>query len=69
MSNLWIFNFLFFSMALSLILFILSYLLSQKNPYRGKISSYECGFAAIYQPTNPFTIKFFVIGIIFLIFD
>lgn len=69
MSNLWIFNFLFSSLVLSLVLFILSYLLGQKNPYRSKITSYECGFAAIYQPTNPFTIKFFVVGIIFLIFD
>ena len=69
MSNIWIFFFLIFSLALSFVLFILSYLLGNKNPYRGKISAYECGFAAIYQPNNPFTIKFFVVGIIFLIFD
>ena len=69
MSNIWIFFFLIFSLILSFILFILSYILGNKNPYRGKISAYECGFASIYQPTNPFTIKFFVVGIIFLIFD
>lgn len=69
MSNLWIFFFLLFSLILSFILFILSYLLGQKNPYRSKITSYECGFAAINQPTNPFTIKFFTVAIIFLIFD
>lgn len=69
MSALWIFNFIFFCFALSVVLIILSYLLGYKNPYKNKISSYECGFAAIYQPTHPFTIKFFMVGIIFLIFD
>ena len=43
--------------------------MGHKNPYRNKISSYECGFASINQPVHPFTIKFFSIGIIFLIFD
>lgn len=69
MSSLWIINFLLFCAFLSIILIFLSYLLGNKNPYRSKISSYECGFAAIDQPTHPFTIKFFSIGIIFLIFD
>ena len=58
-----------FCALLSIVLIFLSYLLGNKNPYRSKISSYECGFAAIDQPTHPFTIKFFSIGIIFLIFD
>ena len=69
MSFLWLINFLIFCGVLSILLIFLSYILGNKNPYRNKISSYECGFASINQPTHPFTIKFFSIGIIFLIFD
>ena len=61
--------FLIFSAILSAILLILSYICVQKNPCESKISAYECGFAAIKHPTTPFTIKFFIVGVIFLIFD
>ena len=61
--------YLIFSCLLSAILIVLSYLFVEKGPYQSKISSYECGFAAIKQPTNPFSIRFFVVGVIFLIFD
>ena len=61
--------FLIFSTLLSSVLLGLSYLLVEKKPYTGKISAYECGFAPMNQPTNPFSIKFFVVGVVFLIFD
>lgn len=34
-----------------------------------KISVYECGFNPFHTPGNPISIKFFMIGILFLIFD
>ena len=58
-----------FCVILSVILLIASFLAVEKTPGEGKISTYECGFAPIKYPTSPFSIKFFVIGIIFLIFD
>ena len=33
------------------------------------MTAYECGFAPIRYPSEPFTIRFFLVGIIFLIFD
>ena len=57
------------SIILSVVINILSYSLSSKNPYKEKVSSYECGFDPIYSPGKPFSIKFFIIGLLFLIFD
>ena len=34
-----------------------------------KIRIYECGFDPLHTPRLPFSIKFFLIGILFLIFD
>lgn len=61
--------YLLFSIIISIILLSLSYLLTHKNIYHQKITAYECGFATINNPTQPFSIRFFMIGIIFLIFD
>lgn len=51
------------------ILFFISYLLINKNNYKNKLISYECGFSPIYYPIKPFTIKFFGVSILFLFFD
>ena len=69
MNIVYITYFLLFSIVLSVILIGASFFLVEKTPGEGKISTYECGFAPIKYPTSPFTIKFFVVGIIFLIFD
>lgn len=61
--------FFFLCLALSIILFILSYVFSYKNPDKEKNSTYECGFSPIKNTGSPFSIKFFVVGIIFLVFD
>nr|QDH82281.1 NADH dehydrogenase subunit 3 [Parapolybia nodosa] len=36
---------------------------------REKPSPYECGFTPLTEPRLPFSIQFFLIGMIFLIFD
>ena len=55
--------------ALSIIIPVASYLLSDKIPDKEKSSVYECGFSPIYQPGKPFSIRFFIIAILFLVFD
>ena len=57
------------SFILSFIICIASYLLSQKSPDKEKVSVYECGFNPFHSPGEPFSIRFFLIAILFLIFD
>jgi len=59
----------FICLLISSLIGILSYLLSEKQPTREKTSTYECGFNPIFNSCNPFSIKFFIIAILFLVFD
>jgi NADH-quinone oxidoreductase subunit A len=60
---------LIFSVVLSAIISGASYILGDKQPDREKVSAYECGFDPFGTPGRPFSIRFFLIGILFLIFD
>lgn len=65
-----IFYIFFFFLVISLIfvfcLIINSY---KRSRYYEKLSAYECGFDPFDYAREPFSIKFFVIAILFLIFD
>ena len=55
---------------LSGILLLLNFFLAPKNAYESKVSAYECGFSPVYgQTRSTFQIHFFVVGLLFLIFD
>ena len=60
---------LIFSGVLSLIIALASYILSDKSPDKEKVSVYECGFDPFHSPGKPFSIRFFLIAILFLVFD
>nr|QNV11871.1 NADH dehydrogenase subunit 3 [Vespula rufa] len=52
------------------ILIMINFLISMKNlKDREKPSPYECGFNPITYPHLPFSIQFYLIAVIFLIFD
>lgn len=61
--------FILFSIILSSIIFLLSYLLSNRKSYSEKLSTYECGFDSYQDSRNIFEIRFFLVGLLFLIFD
>nr|YP_010585897.1 NADH dehydrogenase subunit 3 [Physogyra lichtensteini]UZY20680.1 NADH dehydrogenase subunit 3 [Physogyra lichtensteini] len=48
---------------------IVSFFLGEKEPDQEKVSAYECGFVPFESLGRPFSIQFFLIGILFLIFD
>ena len=55
---------------LSLILLDLNFLFAVHRPDEQKVSAYECGFKEIPgQTRSTFQIHFFVVGLLFLIFD
>jgi len=60
---------LFVSIALSLIIFGASYLLATQNPDTEKLSSYECGFDPYEDARNTFDVRFYLVAILFIIFD
>ena len=61
--------FIGWSMALSFILLILSLIISSRNPYFEKTTTYECGFEPFEDARNKFSVKFYVVAILFIIFD
>ena len=48
---------------------IVSWLLRPHRPYPGKLSSYECGEEPVGQAWVRFNVRFYVIALVFLIFD
>ena len=61
--------FLSASLILSLIIFVLSFLVSQKAGDREKLTAYECGFNPFEDSRNEFDVRFYLVAILFLIFD
>lgn len=69
MEFLGIFLLILFSIILSTIISGASYIVSVKQPDSEKVSVYECGFDPFGSSRVPFSVKFFLVGILFLIFD
>ena len=61
--------FLGIAIVLAGIIVTLSYVLSVQNPETEKLSSYECGFEPYEDARNVFDIKFYIVAILFILFD
>ena len=61
--------FLIIALGLSCGFVILNYLLSPKNPDPEKLSAYECGFDAFDDSRMEFDVRFYLVAILFIIFD
>jgi len=61
--------FLFIALGLSVGFIILNFLFSPKNPDPEKLSAYECGFEAFGDSRMEFDVRFYLVAILFIIFD
>ena len=67
----YIFLIIFFvlSLLLALILFIASYLMAKQSGGVEKLSAYECGFEPFEDSRLEFDVRFYLVAILFIIFD
>ena len=61
--------FLFIALVLSFGFIILNFIFSPKNPDPEKLSAYECGFEAFDDSRMEFDVRFYLVAILFIIFD
>ena len=61
--------FLLISGGLAFIIITASYLLALRQPDPEKSSVYECGFDPFSDSRQKFEVRFFLVGILFIIFD
>ena len=61
--------FLFISLLLSIGFIIINYIASPSNPDPEKLSAYECGFEAFDNARIELDVRFYLVAILFIIFD
>ena len=61
--------FLAIAIALALIIIVASLVVTPQHPDREKLSSYECGFEPFEDARGRFDVRFYLVAILFIIFD
>ena len=57
------------ALGLSIVLFLAPFLVAYKHPDPEKLSAYECGFNAFDDARMKFDVRFYLVAILFIIFD
>jgi len=61
--------FLVVAVGLGLVLILAAVILAVRNPDPEKVSAYECGFNAFDDARMKFDVRFYLVSILFIIFD
>ncbi|MEK7801190.1 MAG: NADH-quinone oxidoreductase subunit A [Pseudomonadota bacterium] len=61
--------FLGIALVLSCVMVILPFIISKRRPDSQKLSPYECGFEAFDDARRKFDVRFYLVAILFIIFD
>ena len=48
---------------------VLSWLIGERKPTRAKMSAYECGMAPVGDSRGRFSVKFYLVAMLFILFD
>ena len=57
------------SLVIALALLVAPFIVAYKNPDAEKLSAYECGFNAFDDARMKFDVRFYLVAILFIIFD
>lgn len=57
------------AVGLSAVIVAASFILAKQNPDSEKLSTYECGFPAFEDARIKFDVRFYLVAILFIIFD
>jgi NADH-quinone oxidoreductase subunit A len=44
-------------------------LIRPSDPHKAKLSPYECGVDPVYQPRERYTVRYYIVAILFVVFD
>tara|TARA_B100001057_G_scaffold2389_1_gene2185 strand:+ start:43 stop:411 length:369 start_codon:yes stop_codon:yes gene_type:complete len=61
--------FLFIALLISIGFILINFISSPSNPDPEKLSAYECGFEAFDDSRMEFDVRFYLVAILFIIFD
>ncbi len=61
--------FLAIAIGLAAVMVLASMVVARQNPDTEKLSAYECGFAAFEDSRGRFEVRFYLVAILFIIFD
>ena len=61
--------FLIIALGLSVAFVLINFMLAPRNPDPEKLSAYECGFEAFDDARSQFDVRFYLVAILFIIFD
>ena len=61
--------FIFIALGLAIGMTVLSFVIGDSNPDPEKLSAYECGFEAFDDARIPFNVKYYLVAILFILFD
>ena len=61
--------FLFIALLISIGFILINFISSPSNPDPEKLSAYECGFDAFDDSRMEFDVRFYLVAILFIIFD
>ena len=61
--------FIIISACLAFVLIIIPFIINKSNPDKEKLSTYECGFESFGNAKKKFDIRFYLVSILFIIFD
>jgi len=69
LEYIYILKYLIIFIFIGFLLFFISFLLVYQKQNNEKISSYECGFNPFSDARNKFEVRYYLVAILFIIFD